>query len=823
MSRLQVTKMRHELLPFFGNDGCAELFIKFFIDPSNGTNSINETAALDILKNNLASYELMIARDYVTNKGQGISDKDIHPDFTDFIVRTALFHRSVDKVNKLGKYYQLVRSWFEKIKSVNRLSLNGSDSAADEEEAAKMERMAMNEAVPEAAANVADAKANVAKAKAEAEADVDAAGERKPEAEERRSAVAEGGFFGRRMNTMRGGSRATAIKNYTKKHDDIVNKLMNALHKLFPHDPSTTSKVLWDAVYKNWKNLSPESQKFYKSNLQFLEITDEGEEKDITQKDMDAKIDYSNNNKYRVNFIKKNIEDPCPNFFNLIPKVNKSMSNKIWVTDNNNAIVSIETNDEGNTLKQLYCDVFKGDDTNNLPTDYNLKNQYKILHVNIDKLMRRRLYRLQNVVSGKTQPQVPSGPVIDMVSKNIWFRDTSGNFYKETPEGRVNYDMDDPEFVNAFKPNNNCFNTLLKGDEQKCSRYMYECLLNADPDGISECLEFWKSKEFYDVSKDEIHKMHPLVALRTLQKFGFREHEVYDPQCGKNIKKVETKDNWVNKVMSSNFKTKLGADFGEIESNNKLLDYLQLLSEYVNANPKILNKDCNEKTMESEGVVSPSEYAKLLGIQMQIVPSNQFNGLFDTNKLEKLVSSFHESRGIQSGNTQPFTGLNYSAPYARDELNIGFPFQLGGHPSSEISKYIEMRKDRSRGGPDVLIELISRTVNDLKKLGKNIDPIDSQKIQDKARTLKETENELIEIEIYLEEYAKQIKLFGDSDINTVTIDTIKEFVQKKASLRKFQKNGEITLVQIFAKLQEILQQSNEKSPSAYRPLNVSQF
>jgi hypothetical protein len=500
------------------------------------------------------------------------------------------------------------------------------------------------------------------------------------------------------------------------------------------------------------------------------------------------------------------------------------MSKKIWVTDKNDQLVSITTDADGNGLKQLYCDVFNGDDKNKLPTEYNPKNLNKILNVNIDKLMRRRLYNLHNVLSGKTQPQVSSGPLIDMVHKNIWFRDASGKLYKNDAKGqRIDYGMDDPATINALKADNSCFTTLVRGDDKKmCTKYMHECLLNNDPSGIDECLEFWKKEDFYDVSKNEIYKMHPLVALRTLQKFGFREHEVYDTECGKKIKKVETKDNWTANDMKTHFKDNKTA-LTAIETNGKLLDYLQLLSEYVNANPKILNKDYDGKTEESEGVVLASEFAQRLGLRMQIVPSNSCKGMIDTRKLEKLVSLFHDPKNIQSENKHQFTGLTYNSPYARDQLNISLPFQLGGNSFESISEYIKKRKNGSITGPEAMNALINKTIDDLKKLGKNVAKSDIDNINNKVKTLQKTELDLIEIEIYLEEYAKQIKLFGDSSINTVSLDQIRKFVEKKAILRNHQKNGETTLVQIFATLQEILQKNNEKNNSSYTSINLSHF
>ena len=667
MSSLQVTKTtnRQELLPFFNNDGCANLFIKLFVPAPAANYSINETSVSDLYTTHQIAYDIMIAKNY-DNKPPEMSNNDIHPDFTDFIIRTALFHRSVDKVTK-----------FE------------------------------------------------------------------------------------------------------------------------------SSKVLWDDIYMKWDTLSPESQKFYNANLMFMKYT-ENSWVDILSNGVDKKINFNNHSEYRISFKKKNIKDECPNFYNFIPKIDKKIFNNIWFTDKDGNKTHFDESDSSieytNTLKQLYCDVFNGKSDGkfkNLPDKFNNSNyQNKIFNVNVDKLIRRRLYKLHNEVSGKTQSQLPSGPLIDMVYKNIWFRDASGKLYMNDAKGqRIDYGMDDPSTIHALKADNNCFTTLVKVDKNMCTKYMHECLLDADPSGISECIRFWKEKDFYDVSKDEIHKMHPLVALRTLQKFGFREHEVYDTECGKKIKKVETKDHWVKNIM----KKKLKDSFVVIEDNDKLLNYLQLLTEYVNANPGILNRDYNGKTMESDGVVSTSDAAQKLGIKMQIVPSNKFNGLIDYTKLKSMISSYHS----------PIKQQNYNSPTVFQ--------QFGGHGVSTSDLNVNHTKSTYK----LLFDIIYNTLKSLKEKGKILDNITIKSIYDQFSALDDGNNDLFETYIYLDKYKNFQELFGDRNSEIVTISNISKLVEKEGLLIATQETNERRLVDILGSLQSLLiNQSNndENKPEKYNKI-----
>ena len=107
MSRSQVRQTRHELAPFFGNDGRADLFIKLFLQNNNV--SINEANAADLSNVNLSTaYDIMKAQNYEA-KQLGSSDTDLQSDFTDFIIDTALFHRALDVTTGAGNALQNFR------------------------------------------------------------------------------------------------------------------------------------------------------------------------------------------------------------------------------------------------------------------------------------------------------------------------------------------------------------------------------------------------------------------------------------------------------------------------------------------------------------------------------------------------------------------------------------------------------------------------------------------------------------------------------------------------------------------------------------------
>ena len=89
--------IHREKEPFFGGDGRSRLFTAFFFPTRNFREVINNDDANRIV--GTSAWSVMSAANH---ENSGMNDNDIHPDFTDFIVQTALFHRELDKSTKTG-------------------------------------------------------------------------------------------------------------------------------------------------------------------------------------------------------------------------------------------------------------------------------------------------------------------------------------------------------------------------------------------------------------------------------------------------------------------------------------------------------------------------------------------------------------------------------------------------------------------------------------------------------------------------------------------------------------------------------------------------
>lgn len=700
-----IRQTRHELAPFFGNHGGAELFIKLFIEPTGANGyerSINETDAESIINNQYAS-QFMKAESY--GRRDPISDNDVHPQFTDFLIQTALFHRAIDEPAQ-----QLPQS---------------------------------------------------------------------------------------------------------------------------PNDPSNPAKILWDKVYMDWNNLTESSRAFYRKYLQFMNLdATTNTWKVIPEGSYGTAIPPYQG---RVNLLKTSgrgmrsgemvTRDPatneivdygllsaseCPKFVNLIPKIPGSMG-KIWYTAQDGTEQPLQTHTDS-ALKNIYCGAYKFDRSFQIDGQeifpkkvWDPQTQYHVFDINVDKFTRKRFF---NISAELKKPPKIEGPVFSLTDKNVWHVDETGRLYKDEGGNRVYYDVDSDETKRILTKNFNCYSTFTK-DNAKCNMYVNQCLLRSDPESLSVCTEFWKNHDFYKVTIDEIKQMHPMVAVRTLEKFGFRVKKVEDSECKMLVRKFETVEHWMKTVLTGNeWKTVDPSNNktlqNTIEENENLLNYLRLLVEYVNANPAILNgKEFAAKTAEAVGRVKQSDLAMRLGIQMAKVPAGRSAGMYDFSMLQSHLGSRAARRPLVAS----FSGPNYRSSFGAlgaSGMGVAVPFQMGGVPN--INSYIRRVDANVITGASALQALIDKSITDLQNKGITIAQEDQTAIVKKLDTMHKIETELINTDIFLEEYVYMLDLFPPSKYKSemLSLDKIKAFVEKQKDLLSTQATEDDRLVTIYGSLQKLL-------------------
>lgn len=120
------------LSPFFGGNVAAPRFVAATYHGSDYRNPLNSAANPDVLMSLLASNVMLVKNYTQASQKPGMGDNDIHNQYVDFLVRTALFHREIDAPTSVGSGLENVRKSFGEAarKSMER-TLNSFDASVN--------------------------------------------------------------------------------------------------------------------------------------------------------------------------------------------------------------------------------------------------------------------------------------------------------------------------------------------------------------------------------------------------------------------------------------------------------------------------------------------------------------------------------------------------------------------------------------------------------------------------------------------------------------------------------------------------------------------
>lgn len=822
-----MSQTRNEIENFFGNHGGAKLFTKLFVEAAPGfAVSINESDPNSIT-NSPHAYNLMRYENY-ENKPAGADNKDLAADFTDFIVQTALFHRSVDMPSgrsatadaeaKVGT--EFINGPAGTANTLANVTANGNIGARDVSAAhtaytnggaalatvlnamSNLEKltMALYDNAQTINTNVlASGVSDLAVGALDTTIDAytaDANTRRAIKADFRNLATLN---IQRVLNGEQSVVSQAAAKAFVETQANqaalaakiqpaVARALREAIDRNLPRNTQLTTGSNLVSLFANWDNLSTSAKQFYGMYLNLYKDGAKVPASEISQ------INGANIGSYRVNLVKKTIGTQVPRFVDLIPKVPASFVNA-WYTNQVGQTTKTIVGGDVDYLKTLYTEVYtQSGNFNYYPTAWDqAKASRAYFHLDVDKYFRARIFDLKRSLKA---PSVPTGPVFSMTDKNIWQVDETGRLYKDESGRRVFYDEAGEGTLNLLRKNFNCYSTYAaNNNDAQCAKYMNECLLDDSADGLATCAELWDQADFYDVARTQIANMHPLVIRKTLQKFGFRAHEVFDSELGMSINKIESVEHWRKHTLARVFdNTQHNLTSGKktmqqiIEGNAKLLDYLQLLVECLNSNPNILNKNVRGQTEEAVGRVARSEYAEKLGIKMYRAPPRETRSLIDYNNMRFVVQS------------RPAT-----APSARSQVQTlaASGIQLGSIPYRFQFGQVGQLGGGSVGAADTLAVMIGNLVQELREKGKTLSRSDTEMIEQKASRMREIESELVKYGIILQQYNDLVNTFDDYRSQVISIADIERIANKEQALLNLRDREEGMMVKILGSLEDL--------------------
>lgn len=198
------------------------------------------------------------------------------------------------------------------------------------------------------------------------------------------------------------------------------------------------------------------------------------------------------------------------------------------------------------------------------PTDLELKNIIEELKKNPKQSYIDEFYDDSTIIFGK------------------WYKNYMGDYYKYDDNGVAKKTPVSQDYESCFglniteKDYCNTFLEIMNSNKNQFSKDAIKDFLIKNPDNYFKSIE------------GNINELHPKIALRILQKFGFKKRK-----GNNNDWEITPVSRWLQGLAEEYFDySDNKAEFDMyIKKNNKLLKFLDTLVHYINANPGILNKN----------------------------------------------------------------------------------------------------------------------------------------------------------------------------------------------------------------------------------------
>lgn len=387
-------------------------------------------------------------------------------------------------------------------------------------------------------------------------------------------------------------------------------------------------------------------------------------------------------------------------------------------------------------------------------------------------------------------------------------------------DGKIALEYRSKEGRKRFKANHACYSSLYRATGAECEKYINECLLTDAKDGdrLDECLDALDIKNFREASKAEIKKLHPIVALRTLQRFGYMMKKERDLTLGMDLWKVESTRSWLDNRIK-----KEGDDamYKDLKNNyNSLLKYLEMVRQYVNYNPQILNRDVSGETDTSKGDVEevPEAWAHM-GLPFRKEPTSGQSmyalKIYKGNKpyTQRAISSKNVRKQLSQRSSDIQSSL-YSLTYGTAP-----PFlrqQNGGAFQTSLArkKYL----DGKCFGSELLKKVFKSLNADLKRRGKTLNPNDRLKLEQKLQNFARDERELLKEVDVMNEYANMQDAFKEYKSEQLSLRKMHKLAERHNKLRKRVEDREAQLANIMEALEEAV--AGEGETGDYKRINV---
>jgi hypothetical protein len=315
---------------------------------------------------------------------------------------------------------------------------------------------------------------------------------------------------------------------------------------------------------------------------------------------------------------------------------------------------------------------------------------------------------------------------------------------------------------------------------------------------------FWGDKTG---APKEVKEMLPAYAVATLKKFGFVTVKVYDTVAKRNINKIERVNVWLERLGKEMVKTDDEKnDFKKIMGNTNLSLYLNLLIEKLDASPHILNEDYNG-TSEETSVYNPNRFAGTTLAQYGLKPKLPTN-IGCGNYAEK--------------NRRLSDVLRYNIESRRMLPHFILPIAVRGVRGMSGGAVID---EEYKYSSNILDDQYKLYVNILKSHGKEIAPDQDATLRNLLKSLRNTENKLVQSIKLFEKYVELMNVHKFNDPDTVLslegLDAIVKSNIKLLEKTNSKQESAINIIQTVASIASNVEELKEKFvPKAATPSEV---
>lgn len=473
----------------------------------------------------------------------------------------------------------------------------------------------------------------------------------------------------------------------------------------------------------------------------------------------------------------------------------------------------------------------------------------KLKKATVEPVAKNYALDLSNVIDAAGNKITKS--VSDLITGTRWVRTGANTYNMITKDEKTGKDSKTKpikiEGDDIGKLIESCFGTYITDDA--CKDTLLKIILADDGSKITdssgnEITIDDKVKEIMETPLgqfawmgEEISKIYPVIALKVLHRFGFREHTVPDANSDRDIRKIEDASHW---LQSDHLEKKFGKEAINtmLSKNMTLVYYLDLVSEFVNRNSTILNPDYVGS--DGEGDSSQSQYTKDLGIKQRrerkdgdvgrlrsyIQHSRQFTsfpfmtpGLQQTLSLGKpVLTPVRTGQGLGTmygpGRLTPFSSRyvtpGLSSMYARSD---GGQFGGGDGGSSYGVRQFDDGEQGSRFGAKFIKKVFDNSLSSLKAKHKTI--ANEKQIKETLDDIIKKEDEVFKSVALIEWYNNLMNVTNNQKTETVSASKMQALIDRHQKLVKGYHSQEDVMLKILENLYTL------KGDSDYVPIDFS--